>query len=670
MGHAEKTTHRSPVADVVRRRAGTDGAPASRPPGLAGFTVPGMSALQRIQRCAGNRATEQVLTGEGDGRLHRCGPVPCMCSPEERLAKEGLAMARYDGLSVSHPAEPGERDADEVADRVMRMGDHASPVQIPPVRDGSVHRCAEDVADVDAGGAVRASEAEQDTRLASGIAQEMRLGGQALDGGVRRFMEARFGSDFGPVRVHTDAVAGRLARQADAHAFTVGRHVFFAPGQYRSENHAGRRLLAHELTHVMQQSPAGLAMPTTLHRQTRSGSQPPTAPAPVPAEKFSGTLEAAYRRAGDHRRAAAIRMCREAGGAACSIVLTQTELKNLYRLAQQSGGDEGKIRAGLAGAAPVALASLQLLSAPPGLPPGVPIGPVPPAGVPGFPTWAPPPPVATPPTLPPAGVAVAATEATGAGVSAGAMAAATAAAVAVLVIACVVVAVEAWQLSRFQHELEAKGYIVLDDALGRCISGCHGSPQPIRSFPDLDLPPLRPIPEFPFPGRPVPMSDIEIGGRRRPRTPDDDWGDPEGQRKKEKPRDRPLDRGPDTDIDPRADKRRRSRRCQELFGYAPCVDERTREDVAQSFANSRGQWQSSSAITCYERGGSGSFDDCLGGPGENWHCEMPDSSFVVSLTGCLCCDQDGTVGKDWHPHESSGPGGSSRGVRRHGGPRR
>ena len=658
MGHAEKSAHRLPAPDLVRRRASIDGAHAPRPPVPAGVTAPGMSALQRIQRCAGNHATEQILTAEGDGRLHRCGPVPCNCSPEERLAKEGLAKARYDGLPVSHPAEPAEREADEVADRVMRMRDDAAPVQIQPVGAGAVHRCAEDAPDVQAGAAEAGSKAGQDTGLATGIAQQMRSGGQALDRGVRQFMEARLGRDLGPVQVHTDAFAGRLARLADANAFTVGRHVFFAPGQYRSDDHAGRRLLAHELTHVVQQSATGPAMPATVHRQARSGSQPPVPPAPVPAEKFSETLEAAYRRLGDHKRAAAIRMCRERGGSACSIVLTQTELHNLYRLAQRSGGDERKIREGLPSAAPVALGSLQMLAPTPGLPPGLPIGPVPPVptppvGAPGFPTWAPPPPVATPPPVAPVGAAVVGTEAVG-GISAGAMAAATAAAVAVLVVACVVVAVEAWQLSKFQRELEAKGFIVLDDALGRCISGCHGNPQPIRSSPDFDFPPPefpslgRPFPEFPSPGRPFPVPDIEIGGpRRRPQTPDDDWGDPEGQRKKEKPRDRPVDRGPDTDIDPRTGERRRRRDPCDAHPIFSCGELiRTYEEAAAELARPRGSTMRGRQTVlngdCFTDNVPRGREDPLGAMTvhETWY--TPSGERVGTIKCCPCCVRDGT----------------------------
>src|SRR5262245_9799726 len=77
--------------------------------------------------------------------------------------------------------------------------------------------------------------------------------GQSLDVSTRGFMEARFGHDFSKVRVHSDAHASASARAVDAHAYTVGSHVVFGAGQYSPESEPGKSLLAHELTHVLQQ---------------------------------------------------------------------------------------------------------------------------------------------------------------------------------------------------------------------------------------------------------------------------------------------------------------------------------------------------------------------------------------------------------------------------------
>lgn len=88
--------------------------------------------------------------------------------------------------------------------------------------------------------------------------------GIPLEPGLRSDMEARFGHDFSRVRVHADAPAGRSARDVAALAYTVGHHVVFAPGRFAPTMPAGRHLIVHELTHVLQQTG-----PAALHRSLR-----------------------------------------------------------------------------------------------------------------------------------------------------------------------------------------------------------------------------------------------------------------------------------------------------------------------------------------------------------------------------------------------------------------
>jgi hypothetical protein len=78
--------------------------------------------------------------------------------------------------------------------------------------------------------------------------------GQPLDAETRSLMEPQFGYDFSGVRVHTDETAAQSARCVNAKAYTTGTHVAFDTGQYRPESQSGERILAHELTHVVQQS--------------------------------------------------------------------------------------------------------------------------------------------------------------------------------------------------------------------------------------------------------------------------------------------------------------------------------------------------------------------------------------------------------------------------------
>jgi hypothetical protein len=88
--------------------------------------------------------------------------------------------------------------------------------------------------------------------------------GQPLDSTSRALFEARFGHDFSQVRVHTDDNAAESARAVRALAYTAGRDIVFGRGQYNPSGSAGRRLLAHEMTHVLQQGQEGNRHPRTV----------------------------------------------------------------------------------------------------------------------------------------------------------------------------------------------------------------------------------------------------------------------------------------------------------------------------------------------------------------------------------------------------------------------
>jgi len=81
-----------------------------------------------------------------------------------------------------------------------------------------------------------------------------RGGGHEMDHGTRSRMESSFGADFSGVRIHTDARADGLSQSLSARAFATGQDVFFRQGEYSPGTSAGRELLAHELTHVVQQT--------------------------------------------------------------------------------------------------------------------------------------------------------------------------------------------------------------------------------------------------------------------------------------------------------------------------------------------------------------------------------------------------------------------------------
>jgi hypothetical protein len=118
------------------------------------------------------------------------------------------------------------------------------------------------------------------------VNEVLRSPGQPLDATTRAFMEPRFGSDFSHVRIHSNEVAGRSAREVSAQAYTVGKDIVFGSGRFAPETPEGRHLLSHELTHVIQQSGHATA---TLQRQ-------PAAPA--------GTAEKSEEKAGASQPAA------------------------------------------------------------------------------------------------------------------------------------------------------------------------------------------------------------------------------------------------------------------------------------------------------------------------------------------------------------------------------
>jgi len=180
-----------------------------------------------------------------------------------------MCRAKAAGLPI-HPADDAyEREADRVADAVMRGGSAPTRTTAPALPAISrLQRCS--CGGSHAGGGMCpecAKMQEEMQRSASGAAgagvappvvhDVLRSSGEPLDAGVRAYFEPRFGRGFGDVRVHTDGRAAESARAVDAVAYTVGSNLVFGAGAYRPDSAQGRRLIAHELTHVVQQGGGG-----------------------------------------------------------------------------------------------------------------------------------------------------------------------------------------------------------------------------------------------------------------------------------------------------------------------------------------------------------------------------------------------------------------------------
>lgn len=108
-----------------------------------------------------------------------------------------------------------------------------------------------------------ASHREAASRIPSSVQRALASPGRPLDAATRSVMEPRFGHDFSRVRVHDDAQAAASARDVHAHAYTVGSDIVFGAGRHAPDSEPGRRTLAHELTHVVQQSGGASSIATS-----------------------------------------------------------------------------------------------------------------------------------------------------------------------------------------------------------------------------------------------------------------------------------------------------------------------------------------------------------------------------------------------------------------------
>jgi uncharacterized protein DUF4157 len=175
-------------------------------------------------------------------------------------------------MRITEPSDIFEREADTVADHVMKMASRPAIGSAPATVQ---RKCA-------CGGmAGPTGECEGCRQVPSIVHEVLRSPGQSLDATTRAFVEPRFGYDFSHVRIHSSEAAGQSAREVSAQAYTVGNDIVFGSGRFAPETPEGRHLLSHELAHVIQQS--GDATPT-LQRQ-------PAAPGRT-AEKSEDTFAA------------------------------------------------------------------------------------------------------------------------------------------------------------------------------------------------------------------------------------------------------------------------------------------------------------------------------------------------------------------------------------------
>ncbi len=172
---------------------------------------------------------EEPLQAKAENLLHRQaeeGEEEMQTSLQKQEEEEEPVQAKEEGL-LNKQTEEGE---EEMQTSLQKQEEEEEPLQ------AKSKGCA--------------------CQASSGLEAQLKRnagGGQPLPAKVRRPMESAFGADFRQVRIHTDAGAVQMNRQLRANAFTHGKNIYFNSGQYRPETSTGKHLLAHELTHTLQQ---------------------------------------------------------------------------------------------------------------------------------------------------------------------------------------------------------------------------------------------------------------------------------------------------------------------------------------------------------------------------------------------------------------------------------
>ncbi|MBE9549529.1 MAG: DUF4157 domain-containing protein [Proteobacteria bacterium] len=190
-----------------------------------------------------------------------CGSKTVASGECRECAKKKKGLQRK--LAIGASNDPLEQEADRVAEEVMAKSINSN-VGSRPLR---IQRYTGQTS------------GETGTAPAS-VGRVLASGGRPLDPALQQNMEQRFGHNFSRVRVHSGAAAEQSAREVGANAYTVGHNIVFGRGRLAPGTHEGRRLLAHELTHVVQQAGCPMKVQRLAHTYTfiSRGSYGQTAP--------------------------------------------------------------------------------------------------------------------------------------------------------------------------------------------------------------------------------------------------------------------------------------------------------------------------------------------------------------------------------------------------------
>ena len=258
--------------------------------------------MGEMQRMAAQRSAEALAPRRHTDavRARPAGPTTLIATPGVQSASFSVLQPK---LMVGVANDPFEREADRTADQVMANGSAprigvggiaASLMRLvrralgktePPVKKDD-----EDKKKMVQKDSTGAGPATVPAGIEASIEAMSAGGGSPLSPELRALFEPRFGYDFGDVRVHAGPAAAGAAQALGARAFTVGRDVFFGAGEYQPTSTQGQRLVAHELTHTIQQAPAA-----TRASRMISGAPAPVRAAPKRVQRLFDDVKASIR---------------------------------------------------------------------------------------------------------------------------------------------------------------------------------------------------------------------------------------------------------------------------------------------------------------------------------------------------------------------------------------
>ena len=231
--------------------------------------------LQAMQRTHGNQMIDRMVNGRSGGLQHPIQAKLTVTPADDQYEREADQTAEQVVKQMNAPATDSVQRMEE--EEMMMKRDSVQRQEMPEeeemmMKRDSVQRMEEEEMMMKRDSVQRMEEEEmmmkRDTiqrendpmggatvnDTVESTIESKRGSGPTLDDSVREPMERSMGADFSDVRVHTDSDAHTLNESVQARAFTTGKDIFFKQGEYNPNNSAGQTLLAHELTHVVQQN--------------------------------------------------------------------------------------------------------------------------------------------------------------------------------------------------------------------------------------------------------------------------------------------------------------------------------------------------------------------------------------------------------------------------------